>query len=549
MAKTKIADISHYQGKIDWRKAATELAFCILRASVGVNNDKKYAEYARGCKENGIPYGTYHYLKATDFDAAINEAEIFFRAATQGAPLFYVVDCEYGDITNAEKKKKGIAKSIVNAFVFHLKELAGSGARVGVYIGHHLYKSWALDYSSFAFTWIPRYGKNSGSPETRPDYPCHLWQYTSKGRLAGVSGNADLNLIVGDKPLEYFTGTGAPEPEQNEGGNDMAHDPKKVIAIAEAEVGYLEKASNKSLDDKTANAGSKNYTRYARDMDAIAGYYNGKKQGVAWCDIFIDWCFMKAFGAEEGRKLLCQPLKSSGAGCRYSRNYFKAKGQLYDSPEAGDQIFFWPSDRSDPNVVAHTGLVYAVDKSYVYTIEGNTSSASGVVANGGCVRKKKYALNYARIAGYGRPNYGMKVEPGTPSAPATPKLGDRTLRKGDKGNDVKELQTALKGLGYDLGTYGDAKDGVDGDFGSKTQTAVKALQKKRGITVNGVFDTPTYNALLEAMSPEPAPAEPDRDTYVLVIEGDKDALRAIQAEHGGTLAAAGNVKIVESGTA
>lgn len=173
----------------------------------------------------------------------------------------------------------------------------------------------------------------------------------------------------------------------------MSYDPKKVLAIAEGEVGYLEKASNSSLDSKTANTGSANYTKYARDMDAIAGFYNGRKQGFAWCDVFVDWCFVQAYGVEEGRALLCQPLKSTGAGCRYSRAFYKAKGQLHDSgPQPGDQIFFWPSDRSDPNAVAHTGIVYAVDKSYVYTIEGNTSSASGVISNGGGVAKKKYSL-------------------------------------------------------------------------------------------------------------------------------------------------------------
>ena len=46
--------------------------------------------------------------------------------------------------------------------------------------------------------------------------------------------------------------------------------------------------------------------------------------------------------------------------------------------------------------VAHTGLVYAVDNAYVYTIEGKTSGANGVVANGGGVCKKKYRLDYSQ---------------------------------------------------------------------------------------------------------------------------------------------------------
>ena len=178
-----------------------------------------------------------------------------------------------------------------------------------------------------------------------------------------------------------------------------------VIRIARAEVGYLEKKTNSQLDSKTANAGSNNYTKYARDMDNIPSFYNGKKNGFAWCDVFVDWCFNKAFGTANAKRLLCQPDKSSGAGCQYSMNYYKSKKQFYTSPKIGDQIFF---ENAGGTRICHTGLVYAVDKTYVYTVEGNTSSASGVVDNGGCVREKKYKLNYSRIAGYGRPKYDVK---------------------------------------------------------------------------------------------------------------------------------------------
>ena len=45
----------------------------------------------------------------------------------------------------------------------------------------------------------------------------------------------------------------------------------KVIKIAESQIGYLEKASNKNLDDFEANAGRGNYTKYARDFEEFAG--------------------------------------------------------------------------------------------------------------------------------------------------------------------------------------------------------------------------------------------------------------------------------------
>lgn len=211
----------------------------------------------------------------------------------------------------------------------------------------------------------------------------------------------------------------------------MADVRQKVIDIAFGQVGYLEKKNGSKLDDKTANAGSANYTKFARDLDAL-GVYNGQKQGVAWCDVFVDWCFVQAFGLETALTMTFQPKgkSNSGAGCQYSRNYYKAKGRHFTKPEIGDQIFFWNSGKSR---VSHTGIVYKVDATKVYTVEGNTSGASGVVANGGGVKKKSYALNYNRIAGYGRPDWSkaasVEVEPTpAPETPAAPSASGYKVR-------------------------------------------------------------------------------------------------------------------------
>lgn len=274
----------------------------------------------------------------------------------------------------------------------------------------------------------------------------------------------------------------------------MSYDPKKVIDTALAEVGYLEKKDKSNLDDKTANAGDKNYTKYARDLDAL-GFYNGRKQSVAWCDVFVDWCFVQAYGLDAALKLTNQPLgkNNSGAGCKYSRQYYKNKKQLFDMPEPGDQIFFYPKDGIGGSVIQHTGLVYAVDKTYVYTVEGNTSGANGVVANGGGVCKKKYKLTYNRLAGYGRPNYGMNAV--SPVIPADPD----ELKNGDKGSAVTALQEKLLALGYDLGTYGAKKNGVGGSFGSATEAALKAFQKASGLTASGTYNAKTRSAMAEAI--------------------------------------------------
>ena len=66
--------------------------------------------------------------------------------------------------------------------------------------------------------------------------------------------------------------------------------------------------------------------------------------------------------------------------------------------------------RNASGVACHTGIVTAVDNKRVYTVEGNTSSASGVVANGGCVAKKSYSISYSRIMGYGNIKYDLIEE-------------------------------------------------------------------------------------------------------------------------------------------
>lgn len=177
----------------------------------------------------------------------------------------------------------------------------------------------------------------------------------------------------------------------------MPYDISKVISTAKGEVGYLEKKSNKNLDSKTLNAGHANYTKYWRDLAP-------SMQGQPWCDAFVSWCFMKPFGKNAANKLLCGGLHSFYTPT--SASLYKKNNQWFSTPAVGDQIFFKNSKR-----IYHTGIVYYVDKQYVYTIEGNTSGASGVVPNGGGVCKKKYSLNDPAIAGYGRPAYGTQTAP------------------------------------------------------------------------------------------------------------------------------------------
>ena len=180
----------------------------------------------------------------------------------------------------------------------------------------------------------------------------------------------------------------------------------RIISRAKSELGYLEKASNAQLDDKTANDGKNNWTKYARDLDRLGNIYNGKKNGYSWCDVFVDWLFITEFGTSTGNRMLYQPLHSLGAGVKYSANYYKNNDAFYLDPEIGDQIFF----KNNSGSFIHTGIVTSFTVKHVYTIEGNTNAAPAVISNGGCVAAKSYLRSSGAIAGYGRPDWNLALE-------------------------------------------------------------------------------------------------------------------------------------------
>lgn len=173
----------------------------------------------------------------------------------------------------------------------------------------------------------------------------------------------------------------------------------RLIATAEAEIGYLEKRSNKNLDDKTANAGSGNYTRYNRDLKAWTGVGALNAQ---WCQAFVDWVFITCFGLGDAKKLIYTWTNYTPTGS----SAFKKRGRYIRRgaglPKRGDVIYFYSSAKGR---IGHVGIVCKVSASTVYTIEGNTSGASKLVSNGGGVKKKSYHLTSSYIDGYGSVDY------------------------------------------------------------------------------------------------------------------------------------------------
>lgn len=289
-----------------------------------------------------------------------------------------------------------------------------------------------------------------------------------------------------------------------------------VVAEAKKWIGYLEKKSNDKLDSFTANAGGNNYTRFNRDLIT---YRRGiGAQPMQWCGSFVSCVFVYAFGLDAALRLLGGELycyTPSGAAAFRKIGRYIRRGQ--GRPQAGDVVFFWSSSKGR---IGHTGIVEKVSGSYVYTIEGNTSGGSSLVTNGGGVAAKKYALTSAYIDGYGRPDYAGI---GTNTEVRALELGDRLLVNGMTGDDVKQLQDALIGLGFGCGSYG-----ADGDFGDCTEMAVRAFQRAYGCDVDGEYGPQTHAAMVKALDKQ-ARAEAAQavdGTKVEVLPGKSTYIRA-----------------------
>lgn len=269
---------------------------------------------------------------------------------------------------------------------------------------------------------------------------------------------------------------------------------QSVINIATGEIGYLEKKSAANLDDKTANAGSANYTKYWRDVYPTY-------QAQAWCACFVSWCFMKAFGQDKAKTMLkhwpfvyCPTL----AGMTSNK-----------TPKVGSVILFYRN-----GTYTHTGLVVAVSGGTVTTIEGNTSGASGIIANGGGVCKKSYSVSsLSSETKYFMPDYSLVSSVAASSGTTTTKKEETTVSSYIVGSgnvalkhflvgavdpQVKTIQRLLNALGYK--GKDKKKLTVDGELGANTSYAIAAFQKAAGMNCDnpGTVATLTWQKLLNA---------------------------------------------------
>lgn len=189
----QVVDVSTFQQTIDWSQVKQNgIVGAMIRAGYGFGTvDNQYRANVTGCENNGIPYGMYHYSYATNIEDAKKEAEFFINNAKGTSPS-YPLAMDVEEASQAAMGKQALTAMIL-AFCDVVK---AAGYQPMLYTN----LNWATNYIDMSQidnadirVWIAQYN-------TTLDYKGNyfLWQYTSSGRVAGISANVDLNYLGSD---------------------------------------------------------------------------------------------------------------------------------------------------------------------------------------------------------------------------------------------------------------------------------------------------------------------------------------------------------------
>ncbi|AXY07456.1 N-acetylmuramoyl-L-alanine amidase [Bacillus thuringiensis LM1212] len=192
-----VADISKWNGNINWPVAKQYLDFVIARVQDGSNYvDPLYKGYVQAMKQHNIPFGNYAFCRFVSINDAKKEAQDFWNRGDKSATVW---------VADVEVKTMNDMRAGTQAFIDELYRLGAK--KVGLYVGHHMYAPFGMANVKSDFVWIPRYGGN------KPAYPCDIWQYTETGNVPGI-GKCDLNSLIGNKSLSWFTESATHESVQ-----------------------------------------------------------------------------------------------------------------------------------------------------------------------------------------------------------------------------------------------------------------------------------------------------------------------------------------------
>lgn len=409
-------DVSSYQNTIDWTRVKEDgIDFAILKViRKDLNPDKQFEANWKGCLAVGMPiHGVYNYSYATTTEKARTDAQKVLSILGNRKPRVYL------DVEDACQKNLG--KLLIDIINDYADVIRGAGLEFGVYTGQYFYNTFIRPYGGVSYPlWIARYcplfDDGSIDESYKPSIPGMVgWQYTSKGKVAGISGNVDINVWY-------------EELEQKEVVS-MGKTAEKVIEQARAWLGRNEAdGSHKEIIDI-----------YNAHLPLARGYK--VKYTDSWCATFVSAVAIK---------LGYTDIIPTECGCEKMIDSFKAIGRWIENenrtPKPGNIIFYDYQDKEDyenTDCVGwsdHVGIVESVSDGIITLIEGNYDDS---------VKRRNLAVNGRYIRGYGVPDYDMHTIAISPQKSVEEIAKEVIAGKWGSGEDRKKR---LASAGYDYAT-------------------------------------------------------------------------------------------------
>ncbi len=197
-------DVSFYNNQIDWTAVKAQgIDFVIVRlggrgwGSRGVlYGDRQTQIYLRGAREAGLEIGAYFYSTAKNPAEALEEASAALATLdgmSLDLPLF--IDMEYSGnypYGRSDTLSQGMRADIVSTFC---DAVESAGYRAGIYASEGYLR---YDLDSQATSWLPVWLASYTVDNLLPTYTgkYEIWQYTDSGRVGGIDGPVDMNLML-----------------------------------------------------------------------------------------------------------------------------------------------------------------------------------------------------------------------------------------------------------------------------------------------------------------------------------------------------------------
>lgn len=196
-----VIDISVHQGKIDFKKVkAAGIDGVIIRAGYGKGNiDGKFKANIEGAIKAGVEYiGVYWFSYAYTADMAKREAQFcndVIKPYKDKINLGVYFDWEYDSMSYAKKNGISCNKNLItNMCIYFCEKITDLGYKAGYYLNLDYSKNYIDESRLTSFRrWFARYTDTKQAD-------CYLWQFTSTGRVSGITGDVDINELIGKTP-------------------------------------------------------------------------------------------------------------------------------------------------------------------------------------------------------------------------------------------------------------------------------------------------------------------------------------------------------------